>query len=95
MNGTSKIAAEAATARRTVDSVPGPGQIVLVFQGGGALGAFTWGVLDRLLEDSRIEIEGVSASSSGALWRNSMRVSGAAAPSSIWAFTSIMPVPEC
>jgi NTE family protein len=39
----------------------------LALQGGGALGAFTWGVLDRLLEDSRLEIEGVSASSSGAL----------------------------
>jgi len=39
----------------------------LALQGAGALGAFTWGVLDRLLEDSRLEIEGVSASSSGAL----------------------------
>ncbi len=36
-------------------------------QGGGAHGAFTWGVLDRLLEDERLEIEGISGSSSGAM----------------------------
>src|SRR5215468_8067409 len=41
--------------------------INLALQGGGAHGAFTWGVLDRLLEDPRIEIEGVSATSSGAM----------------------------
>jgi NTE family protein len=41
--------------------------INLALQGGGAHGAFTWGVLDRLLEDSRIVIEGVSATSSGAM----------------------------
>jgi NTE family protein len=36
-------------------------------QGGGAHGAFTWGVLDRLLEDERIVIEGVSGTSAGAM----------------------------
>ena len=36
-------------------------------QGGGAHGAFTWGVLDRLLEEPRIEVEGVSATSAGAM----------------------------
>jgi NTE family protein len=41
--------------------------INLALQGGGAHGAFTWGVLDRLLEDSRIEFEGISATSSGAM----------------------------
>ncbi|MGQ0593921.1 MAG: patatin-like phospholipase family protein [Gammaproteobacteria bacterium] len=41
--------------------------INLALQGGGAHGAFTWGVLDRLLEDERIEIEGISGSSSGAM----------------------------
>ena len=41
--------------------------INLALQGGGAHGAFTWGVLDRLLEDSRIVVEGVSATSSGAM----------------------------
>jgi NTE family protein len=41
--------------------------IALALQGGGAHGAFTWGVLDRLLEDDRITIEGVSATSAGAM----------------------------
>jgi NTE family protein len=35
--------------------------------GGGAHGAFTWGVLDRLLEDGRVAVEGVSATSAGAM----------------------------
>src|ERR671925_889031 len=38
----------------------------LALQGGGAHGAFTWGVLDRLLEDERISFEGISATSAGA-----------------------------
>lgn len=41
--------------------------INLALQGGGAHGAFCWGVLDRLMEDERIEIEGVSATSAGAM----------------------------
>src|SRR5581483_3515630 len=41
--------------------------ITLALQGGGAHGAFTWGVLDRLLEDDRIGFEGVSATSAGAM----------------------------
>ncbi len=39
----------------------------LALQGGGAHGAFTWGVLDRLLEDERIEIGWVSGTSAGAV----------------------------
>jgi len=39
----------------------------LALQGGGAHGAFTWGVLDRLLEDDRLEFEGITATSSGAV----------------------------
>jgi len=35
--------------------------------GGGSHGAFTWGVLERLLEDERIVIEGISGSSAGAI----------------------------
>lgn len=42
-------------------------QIALALQGGGMHGAFTWGVLDRLLEDGRLAIEGVSATSAGAM----------------------------
>ena len=41
--------------------------INLALQGGGAHGAFAWGVLDRLLEDQRIAFEGVSATSAGAM----------------------------
>ena len=41
--------------------------INLALQGGGSHGAFTWGVLDRLLSDDRIVIEGVSGTSSGAI----------------------------
>ncbi|NWG46900.1 MAG: patatin-like phospholipase family protein [Alphaproteobacteria bacterium] len=39
----------------------------LALQGGGAHGAFAWGVLDRLLEEDRLAFEGVSATSAGAM----------------------------
>src|SRR3954466_12138232 len=39
----------------------------LALQGGGSHGAFTWGVLDRLLEEERLWIEGISGTSAGAL----------------------------
>jgi NTE family protein len=39
----------------------------LALQGGGAHGAFTWGVLDRLLDQPNIEIEKISGTSAGAL----------------------------
>ena len=42
-------------------------RINLALQGGGAHGAFTWGVLDHLLEDGRLEIEGISGASAGAV----------------------------
>jgi NTE family protein len=42
-------------------------KIDLALQGGGAHGAFTWGVMDRLLEDNRIEIEAISGTSAGAM----------------------------
>lgn len=41
--------------------------INLALQGGGAHGAFTWGVLDRFLEDKRIAIEAISGTSAGAM----------------------------
>jgi NTE family protein len=41
--------------------------VSLALQGGGSHGAFTWGVLDRLLEDERIEIEAISGASAGAV----------------------------
>jgi NTE family protein len=42
-------------------------RINLALQGGGSHGAFTWGVLDALIEDERIEIEAVSGTSAGAM----------------------------
>jgi NTE family protein len=42
-------------------------RVNLALQGGGAHGAFTWGVLDRLLEDDGLEIAGISGTSAGAL----------------------------
>jgi NTE family protein len=39
----------------------------LALQGGGAHGAFTWGVLDRLLEDAAIDFTSISATSAGAV----------------------------
>ena len=39
----------------------------LALQGGGSHGAFTWGVLDRLLEEERLNFEGITATSSGAV----------------------------
>ncbi|MEM7021138.1 MAG: patatin-like phospholipase family protein [Pseudomonadota bacterium] len=42
-------------------------RIDIALQGGGAHGAFTWGVLDRLLDDEQIEIVGVSGTSAGAI----------------------------
>jgi NTE family protein len=42
-------------------------RINLALQGGGAHGAFTWGVLDHLLEDGRLTVEGISGTSAGAV----------------------------
>ena len=42
-------------------------RINLALQGGGAHGAFTWGVLDRILEDDQIEIAAITGTSAGAL----------------------------
>src|ERR1035437_3303873 len=44
-----------------------PSPLNLALQGGGAHGAFTWGVLDALLDDPRIAFEGLSGSSAGAM----------------------------
>ena len=41
--------------------------ISLALQGGGSHGAFTWGVLDRLLEDDRISVEAITGASAGAV----------------------------
>lgn len=41
--------------------------IDLALQGGGSHGAFTWGVLERLLEDERVKLEGLCGTSAGAM----------------------------
>jgi NTE family protein len=48
-------------------SRPAAKKINLALQGGGAHGAFTWGVLDHLLADGRLEITGISGASAGAV----------------------------
>lgn len=40
-------------------------KLALALQGGGSQGAFTWGVLDRLLEEASIDIIGVTGTSAG------------------------------
>lgn len=42
-------------------------KVNLALQGGGSHGAFAWGVLDKIIEDGRLEIEGLSATSAGAM----------------------------
>ncbi len=53
----------------TSDGTPQPEPILvdLALQGGGSHGAFTWGALDRLLEEPGLKIDGVSGTSAGAM----------------------------
>jgi NTE family protein len=60
-------AQSAAGAQRSAAGKSATKPLTLALQGGGAHGAFTWGVLDRLLEDERLVFEGVSATSAGAM----------------------------
>jgi len=55
--------------RTTTASIPArePVLVDLALQGGGSHGAFAWGVLDRLLEEPWLKIEGVSGTSAGAM----------------------------
>ncbi len=48
------------------DTPPGP-QLSLALQGGGSYGAFTWGVLDRLLEEAELGFDAISGASAGAV----------------------------
>jgi NTE family protein len=51
----------------TAPHIPPLRPINLALQGGGSHGAFTWGVLDKLLEDGRFNFEGISGTSAGAM----------------------------
>jgi len=53
--------------KKALSAKPPKKKVTLALQGGASYGAFTWGVLDRLLEDDRIEIVGISGASAGAL----------------------------
>jgi NTE family protein len=57
----SSAVGEAAAAERR------PVLVDLALQGGGSHGAFTWGVLDRLLEEPWMKIEAISGTSAGAM----------------------------
>ena len=48
-------------------SPTGTRRVNLALQGGGSHGAFTWGVLDTLLQDGRLQIDGISGASAGAV----------------------------
>ena len=64
-----KTAASKPAPRRKSRAAPPPEllSIDLALQGGGSHGAFTWGVLDRLLEEEWLRIDGVSGTSAGAM----------------------------
>src|SRR5438552_3758296 len=57
------MAVEATKATVTRDPI----LVDLALQGGGSHGAFTWGVLDRLLEEPWLRIDGISGTSAGAM----------------------------
>lgn len=57
----------ARNASRASGSDPQRLPVDLALQGGGAHGAFTWGVLDRLLEETHLQLEGISGTSAGAM----------------------------
>ena len=50
-----------------IETVREPVLVDLALQGGGSHGAFTWGVLDRLLEEPWLRIEAISGTSAGAM----------------------------
>ncbi len=54
-------------AKRSPPTSAATRRINVALQGGGSHGAFSWGVLDRLLEDVRIDIDGISGTSAGAM----------------------------
>src|SRR3954451_10635413 len=64
----SDLSRHAESPRSEVVEQPGDKRrLSLALQGGGAFGAFTWGVLDRLLEEDDLELDAVSGASAGAI----------------------------
>ncbi len=73
---TKKAAAKKASSKKTPAAKAAPARragkvfekrVNLALQGGGAHGAYTWGVLDKFLEDGRVYIEAISGTSAGAM----------------------------
>lgn len=62
-----KAPARSARNNPVAPSTDGVKRINMALQGGGAHGAFGWGVMDKFLEDGRIEIEGLSGTSAGSM----------------------------
>ncbi len=67
MNGSQSYAPELAYLDDEAESDLESHTVLLALQGGASLGAYTWGVLDALLDDGRLEFEGVSGASAGAI----------------------------
>jgi NTE family protein len=61
------FAAASSNAEAERDAASERRKVALALQGGGSHGAFTWGVLDRLLDDATIDIIGVTGTSAGAM----------------------------
>ena len=47
--------------------ITGPKMVNLALQGGGSHGAFTWGALDRLLDEDCLTVDGITATSAGSI----------------------------
>jgi NTE family protein len=62
-----RFLSQAFSKRKSAPRRRGKKRINLALQGGGAHGAFTWGVLDHLLDDGRLTIDGISGASAGAV----------------------------
>jgi NTE family protein len=58
---------KSASANQQSTTAPQVKKISLALQGGGSHGAFAWGVIDKLLEDGRLDIEAVSGTSAGSM----------------------------
>ena len=67
MNMHESIGADRGGTAKASPSKPAQKSVNLALQGGGAHGAFAWGVLDKILEDGRLEISAISATSAGAM----------------------------
>ncbi|HEX9168159.1 MAG TPA: patatin-like phospholipase family protein [Roseiarcus sp.] len=67
MRRTRRTTAVKPAAAKRAASERGPKAVNLALQGGGSHGAYTWGVLDALSEDTRIEVSAISGASAGSM----------------------------